>query len=390
MRNVAKHTSDLLGAPASSVWWGEEKVASELGLKPTAGQTSRQLVTLLLKAIKVSYAGTRKEGVSTGHSAANLYAEDNGTNVRVIQHGRPIQFDGALLADKTTSNEPRYFAFGKPFFSLKDQIELAKAIVGQDSSLPDTAVARRKSNWRKWYQGETDDGGYGRFDVPAIAQKFSYCWEQNSRVFCVVVPPVAGANINRRAFQADDIALVEKHLRMIIVAFSLASSRYRSDLPALFGEPDDDVVAEEVGMEEENDLEMRTPHVRRSKYQRSVSTGTGTPYPDALRWLTLCCRSENGKIDWDKAEELASLEYMFHLMEGHDLVSSAIQEEMTKAGVEMPETISVGDIALLSGYQQSKAIQLINRAREDLVVSMGPYYQPHDDEMLYQWLRDGR
>ena len=82
-RNIAKHTSDLLGATASSVWWCKEKIANELGLKPTAGETSRQLITLLLKAIKVSYAGSKREHVSTGWPATNLHDEDN------ERHDRP-------------------------------------------------------------------------------------------------------------------------------------------------------------------------------------------------------------------------------------------------------------------------------------------------------------
>ena len=98
-KNICSIASNLLGATASPVWWCEEKIANELGLKPTATKPQRQVVTDVVTAIRSGYAGAKADGIATGWDKADLHSEDNGTNVRVVKHGKAISFDGGTLVE---------------------------------------------------------------------------------------------------------------------------------------------------------------------------------------------------------------------------------------------------------------------------------------------------
>ena len=51
----------------------------------------------VIQSIEKGYAGERKDGYCTGFDRADLHQEKNGTNVRVVKHGRAIVFDGGTL-----------------------------------------------------------------------------------------------------------------------------------------------------------------------------------------------------------------------------------------------------------------------------------------------------
>lgn len=193
--DIAAITSKLLGAESSSVWWSEGTVGKNIGLKSTPMKGVREVLTRVLNSISKGYAGGKKDGYRTGHVMANLYDENNGTKVRVTQHGRAVSFEGGTLSDDTSKNKPRYFAFGNPRFTINDQMSIDLAIVGRDDSLVATARKRREDNWRKWFRGERDDGGYGRFDVPAIVHGMaSWCQLPHSTSY----PPLLGLILTTR------------------------------------------------------------------------------------------------------------------------------------------------------------------------------------------------
>ena len=67
--------------------------------------TRSQLLTTIITTIKKSYAGNSKNGCyKTGNDSSNLYDEKIVTNVRVVQQGWPIKFEGTVFFEKL-SNE---------------------------------------------------------------------------------------------------------------------------------------------------------------------------------------------------------------------------------------------------------------------------------------------
>lgn len=358
-----------------------------LGLRATPDTGSRGVLTYVLQSIRRGHAGSKRDKVSTGRVAANLFDDDNGTNVRVIQHGRAIQFDGGTLTEEKGRMQPRYFAFGQPRFHIQDQIAIAKSIVGNDATLPPTARDRRQQGWRKWFDGEKDDEGYGRFDVPAIVQEYSHCWDDAG--IDVPEPPL---QLNRRHLEADALEAIENDLRLVLVSFGLATPRYRRVLPpALDNNYADGDVNGNDGSGSPGEGEMRTPTRRPGSRVGSAGPGPGTtPYPKALLVASLRACTGAGRIEWEKAEELAAVEYCLHLVMDKDMAASSVPAEMERAGVSVPATISIEETSAMTPRLQAMAKQLVGRAREELLMSMGPCFQPGSDEMLHQWLRDGR
>ena len=301
-------------------------------------------------------------------------------------------FDKGTLRDDTALSKPRYFAFGEPRFDIKDQIAIAKALVGNVKGLDERVKSRREAGWRAWFDGQKDDGGFGRFDVPAIIMDYVDYWDIE-----VAVPP-APMQINRRHFNVDDFEAIERELRVMLVSFGVASSIHRRDLPSPLATLDNDTDAGVTDAAEDNadgNGRSGSPEDARTPTRRPGSrVGSGdpslTPYPEPLLLASLRCCTEAGRIDWEKAEELSGLEYLLHLVNDKDFVASAVPAEMEREGVAMPMTISVEEISAMSPRLRATAKQLVDRARGELLGSMGPCYQPRDDEFLYQWLRDGR
>lgn len=392
-RNISAISSKLLKADDSTVWWTEEVVSRALGLKATVAAGQRESLTLVLVSIKKGYSGdARRKKYSTGVLAADLNDENNGTSVRVVKHGRALYFDGGTLTELQGHSQPRYFSFGTPRFDITDQINIAHAIVGNDPSLLQSARERRKSNFRKWFLGESDDGGFSRFDVPAIAVKYLDCW---SELDVEVNHPPAPFQLQRRAFDVGKLATIEKDMKAILASFGLATSRYRCNLPYLFKQNALDAeVEEDEEMEEDGDGEedvdtllQDTTQTRRPRW----TSPSGTPYPDNLRLSALRCCTESGRVDFDKADELASVEYMLHLYYEKDVVAALVPKVMEENAVTMPMTVTVDDLVGLSGRSLAAAHKQVAAARSNLLFAFGgDIFQPKDDEHLYQWLQDAR
>lgn len=391
--DIAAITSKLLDASPSKVWWTEETVCKDLGLKPTASKGSREILTDVLVSIKRGYAGKKSDGRPTRHDMADLYEEENGTLVRVVKHGRAVSFEGGTLSDTTATAKMRFFAFGSPRFSICNQISIANAIVGNDTTLAPSARKRREDNWRKWFRGDRDDGGFGKFDAAAIAHKYIECWEDMGATLCLPDPP---NQLTRRAFLVDDIAAIEGDMRMMLIAFGMSGARHRTNLPSLFerassrDELNDELEEDETCDEDaavDNDASRHQTPSRRPDIWRSPS---GTPYPDALRLSALTCRTKTGQVDMDKADELASIEYMLHLYVVEDVAASVLQKSMEDVGVSFPATVAVEEIIAMGSRSVGSARQQIKSARANLLMAYGDMFQPKEDEFLYQWFRDGR
>ena len=94
---------------------------------------------------------------------------------------------------------------------------------------------------------------------------------------------------------------------------------------------------------------------------------------------------------WDMISELASLELLFQMVTTGDYAWDALEDEMLSKGVDMPSNFQAIEVYLMTKRNLSNARQNINMARDDLMEHMGEeFFEPKHDEVLFQWLRDGK
>ena len=93
---------------------------------------------------------------------------------------------------------------------------------------------------------------------------------------------------------------------------------------------------------------------------------------------------------WDMVTELASLEVLFHVHSSEGFACDAIEEEMTRRGIRMPTVFEPTELSLMSTRNKQNAATNIKLARDDVVESLGGYFVPSDDELLHEWLADGK
>lgn len=229
--NIADTVSKLSSLEHSKFYLHETVVAKQIGLK-NGPQSIREQVSSLILAIRKGYVGNKKDGRRTGIPVADLKQAGNGTDILIIAHGRKgnaedcEEFPGGTLSLAPSYAIPRYFAFGSPKHTLKDQIGLLKAITGDDGKLDEKVSARRERNYRSWRGKGDDDGGYGIHDVPAIAAEYAgKFWPdvEFSR------PAISGAAIGRRAFDPSALSTIEKDMRELLAACNRGGARDRSN-----------------------------------------------------------------------------------------------------------------------------------------------------------------
>ena len=133
---------------------------------------------------------------------------------------------------------------------------------------------------------------------------------------------------------------------------------------------------------------VMTPR-RLSLSDTSSSSQIGS-IPDSLRKESLSCLLD-GAIMWDMVTELASLEVLFHVHSSEGFACDAIEEEMTRRGIRMPTVFEPTELSLMSTRNKQNAATNIKLARDDVVESLiGGYFVPSADELLHEWLADGK
>ena len=82
--------------------------------------------------------------------------------------------------------------------------------------------------------------------------------------------------------------------------------------------------------------------------------------------------------------ELASLELMFHLAKKEDFAWDQISDVMRQRNVKLPATLHSLDICDLSLKNIYNAVNNIYGARAEFLELMGEYFQPADNQLLYE------
>jgi len=133
---------------------------------------------------------------------------------------------------------------------------------------------------------------------------------------------------------------------------------------------------------------VRTPNQDIIRGEGTNSSTTNT-IPESLRLEGLKC-TEDGAILWDMVSELALLELLFHLFITHDMAWDTVEAEMKNRHVNMPLTFEPEELTSLSTRNASNIMKNINAARDDLMDHMEGLFLPKQDELLHQWLTDGK
>jgi len=71
---------------------------------------------------------------------------------------------------------PRWFQTGQPLCQVKEQKEIAAALVGDVIRLAEDVAEHQQNNWKAFLRGDDMDGGYKSFDVPTVAFHNKHVW----------------------------------------------------------------------------------------------------------------------------------------------------------------------------------------------------------------------
>ena len=410
--DLPKYCKLLVDIPEFAFWVHETQLAQLLQLPTAPEHGPSEVLTTILASMKKGFEGNKRNGtrVSTEVEIVNVM-EDNDF-IYCQQWGALESFAGGYLNDSIKMHRPRWFRFGKSCaIDVKEQLAIAKELSGDVSSrdqhegvLPRYIIERRRESFTKFYQGNKYDSRvYCNWDVPHIAHKHVDLWEG------VTLSTVNPGSIRRRAFSPEDLDMIEMDFRLILscsniigkvviidnaLVASKSTRRVRSRItnrssPSLTT-PSSNNTSSEPPVRQATDINSSsddgTPPTPSSGVNTpSIVTGT---IPDFLRQKSLQCTID-GTILWVSIPELASLELMFVLATKYDVVLDCIEVEMEKRGVALPESVHPLDLYPMSQRDLSNVMKNINSARDDLFEHLGGYFEPTNDELLYEWLRDG-
>ena len=111
-------------------------------------------------------------------------------------------------------------------------------------------------------------------------------------------------------------------------------------------------------------------------------------FPDCLRLQNLRC-NEEGIIMWDIVSEVASLEYLFHLVSVEEVSAEDLCQRMDTDGVKWPSNLDIEDVENMSRKGIANARLNMKQARMDLMDSMCGFFVPKEGDHLVNWLKDG-
>ena len=411
---LANYCRMLMGFPDCEYWIHEAVITRYLDLpqNPTFGPS--EALTALIYCIKKGYGGTQRKRTPTECDMRDLADENNGGRVHYQIFGEREEFErGTLSLDKRVQ-QPRWFRFGKKDdrLELKLQIEICNHLIGErmpsiicsnDVTIPAFAMKRRQKQFRDFYEKKNHMcTQYLNHDIPAIICTFADdAWPH-------INVPDESNRLRRRFFDPSQLATMEDEFRTIMAVCNVlgkgskldvvmdrlvASSSTRENRTRTVAIADR--TPQNTHQDESNrgsltnyNLTIITPSSRRSSMS-SRSSSNGASIPDSLRKDIINCVMD-GVIMWDMVEDLASLELLFHLHVEEGFAWDVLEREMQLRRVRMPKEFEPSELQSMSTRNKHNGMTNIGLVRGDLIESLGGYFVPSDDELLYEWLADGK
>ena len=299
--------------------------------------------------------------------------------------------------------QPRWFKFGMDdTIELGVQIDIVNELVGKrtpttindnDPSIPVFVAKRQHKYYGPFYKGKMRDCvPYNNFDVPAVAFKYLWLWPEIE---------MTSDKVRRRMFPVEDLQTIENDFRQMIVSTNIlgkggkvvlhnnflcpARNTRESCTPVVINTtPSSTTPSSNPPLDSHHVLQNETPRQNDASH-----TANDASFPDALRAYCLRC-TDDCTIFWDMTPELASIELMFELVMRDNLAWDAVEDAMKSRDVDMPSNFQPEELCTMTKQDMVNARKNINSARDDLIEHMGEYFVPEHDDLLYEWLRDGK
>ena len=394
----------LLEFPPCNSWIHESVVAQYVGLPINNQHGQSEVLTALIACINKGFGGNKKKKtqVFTGFDPIELQNKNNGYGICFQIWGAKEPFKRGKDATAPLFREPRWFKFGSvDIHDLGAQMDIVNELAGNraphllnedDPSIPVYAAKRRKKSYIKFYKGiENECIAYRNYDVPAVAAKYLWFWPQIK---------LKSDTIRRRSFSPQDLLLIEEaDFRLMIVSSNILGAGGKLVLDGNSVCPAQSTREARVPVSVRTSpspastvMHVMTPSRSRTRDESQgadpISSTIGS-LPESLGLQGLKC-TEDGVILWDMVSELGSLELMFRLIITDGLTLDAVETKMKSKRVDMPLTFEWEELCLLSKRSIMNARKNIKTARDDLMNHMGGHFVPKQDELLYEWLRDGK
>ena len=230
--------------------------------------------------------------------------------------------------------------------------------------------------------------------MPLIASRYLDMWKGFQLSFTG-----EDKSIKRRCFQPGHLETIENDFPMMLCCSNIIGrlevlndsliakqsirssdrSAFRSGAVSVHTDPD-------ISSQQPPTPSNASQRVNRVSPSESGSPGT---LSDSLRKRALLCTFD-GTILWAKVSQLASIELMIHLADEKDMPCEDIEDDMEKKGVPLPNSIQPLDLCDMNVCGLSNASANIADASNDLMEHLGKYFTPDDDELLFEWLCDGK
>ena len=405
--DLSTYCKKLSGFPESPFWIHETVLSNYIGLprgRSGAEEGQQEAMTSLLLCIKKGYGGTQRDKDATGIAASDLADQQNNMHICYQEYGAKEPFQRGNLADGPLYRSPRWFHFGREDVprTVKEQVKLVNLLTGSSDcsaddsfkKLPATVVRRRrKQQFKYFFAGERSDcTPFMNYDVPAIAASCIDIWEGVEMTSDVV---------RRRSFHPRDLDMIETDFRIMLVATNIIGKFVHgdgNDITACLSRRS----ARGHRLANNNSQPTTTPAAAAPPstprppptlvVTPPPATGAGSGsdvFPDTLRLAALRCTDE-GAILWDMVNELASLELMFQLHIRNAIPPEGLEEAMAKMGQRPPTHFGTDEIITMSDKSKYNVTKNIGSARDDLISVLDGHFEPSQDELLWEWLRDAR
>ena len=363
-----------------------------------------EVLSAILSSIKKGFGGSKKDKntglntkVLTGLDTVADLAEENGIGVEYEKFGKKAEFRGGHLSEKPVMRFTRWFKFGTScVILLQEQLRIVDeltgvSIVGRAENVPvllprfasPVISERRQKSYAKFYRGDlTQSACYRNWDVPTIAIDSLDMW------MGVDVINTWGRTISRRSLSTENLELIENDFRLILMCSNIIGRIEIVDNSVHASRSTTPWRVRTASGRGRRPAPPASPAATPTR-SRTASPSPNTILPDALRQKSLWCTID-GAILWVKVAKLASLELMLHVAVKDDIVWDCIETEMEKRGVALPDTVHPIDLCEINLRGLGNATKNINAARDDLMDHLGGYFCPKVNELLYEWLEDGK
>ncbi len=370
----------------NAVWIHEKALYNVIGIKRGAMYGRRDVMTYLLNGIKKGHFGNKrgKEGhVLLGYRISLQENEPNKYNVACQHHGDNEKFDKGLHQTGEPSNSrPRWYRKGVALTDVSTQIKVVNALIGNQKSLAVEVASHRQTNYKAFVQNDgTDDTGYVRNDVMSIIREY----EVELKIRC-------GTN---GRYDPEDLERVKDVLRLMIVASNKAGKLEvrngqlvpSKSLRAARGDTEKATTQQPAAV---------TPAVKkRAAEEKPTPDAIFTPpKTDGALKLESIRSTKDGYINFQKVDELSSLELLFQLyttnsklVEAEEAMEKAI-EQMSELKVNLPKTFDVKSLASMSSQEINASNQNIQKAIQEAIDCLQGHFVPRKDTQLYKWIAD--